>query len=98
MSKTKVYEELTAIFEHSRTTEDILMIGLSSEVGEVQAEWLKENRPDRMYTDRTEQVLDELADVLWYVTRLAAWRGSDLHALMQRNLIKLEQRSINGKD
>jgi len=97
MSKTKVYEEMTSAFEYQGTSEAVLMAGLSSEVGEVLAEWLKEERLDRHYGDRTEELLNELSDVLWYVSRIAARRGADLHALMRRNIIKLEERELNGK-
>ena len=97
MSKTEIYEELATMFEYEGTPEEVLMTGLSSEVGEVQAEWLKERRKDRPDRDRTEQLLDELSDVLWYVSRIAARRGTNLHALMRRNIVKLEERELNGK-
>ena len=97
MSKTEIYEELATMFEYEGTPEEVLMTGLSSEVGEVQAEWLKERRKDRPDSDRTEHLLDELSDVLWYVSRIAARRGTNLHALMRRNIVKLEERELNGK-
>jgi len=96
-NKTKVYEEVAGIFEVEGTPESVLMAGLASEVGEVLAEWLKEERVDRVDTDRTEALLDELSDVLWYVSRIAARRGSSLEAIMRRSIIKLEERAINGK-
>ena len=95
--KTEIYEKLAAEFEYEGTSESILMTGLSSEVGEVLAEWLKEERLDRPDSDRTEQLLHELSDVLWYVSRIAARRGTTLEALMRRSLIKLEDRKLNGK-
>jgi len=97
MNKIEVYEELAAAFEYKGTTEAVLMTGLSSEVGEVLAEWLKEERKDRLDTDRTEALLDELSDVLWYVSRIANRRGSNLEAVMRRSIIKLEERALNGK-
>ena len=97
MTKTAIYEELAAMFEYEGTPEEVLMAGLSSEVGEVQAEWLKERRKDRLDSDRTEELLDELSDVLWYVSRIANRRGTNLEALMRRNIIKLEERELNGK-
>ena len=97
MTKTEIYEEIASAFEYTGTPEEVLIAGLSSEVGEVQAEWLKERRLDRPHSDRTEELLDELSDVLWYVSRIAARRGTDLEALMRRNIIKLEERALNGK-
>lgn len=73
---------------------EVLIAGLCSEAGEVAAEWLKEARDDRPYTDRSEAMLDELSDVLWYVTRLAERKGATLEMLMRRNIIKLEARSL----
>jgi len=95
--KTTIYEAEAERFEYSGVSEAILMTGLSSEVGEVQAEWLKEQRLDRPDGERDEGILDELSDVLWYVARIAARRGSSLEALMRRGIIKLENRELNGK-
>ena len=97
ISITKTYEKQARDFEHPGTTEAVLMTGLSSEVGEVLAEWLKEQRLDRPDTDRTEEILDELSDVLWYVSRIANRRGSSLEELMIHNNNKLQDRKTNGK-
>ncbi|MDB4216337.1 hypothetical protein N9765_01400 [Candidatus Pelagibacter sp.] len=43
------------------------------------------------------QVLDELGDVLWYVTIMASHEGSNLAEIMKINYNKLEQRALNGK-
>ena len=43
------------------------------------------------------QVLDELGDVLWYVTVMANYEGSNLSEIMKINYEKLENRSLNGK-
>jgi len=42
-------------------------------------------------------VLDELSDVLWYVTVIANQQGSSLSEIMKINYEKLEARAINGK-
>ena len=97
MNKTEVYEELSAVFEYENTPLPVLVAGLCSEAGEVAAEWLKEAWDDRPHTDTTEAMLDELSDVLWYVTRLAARKGATLESLMRRSLIKLEDRQLRGK-
>jgi len=85
------------MFEYEGTTDAVLMTGLASEAGEVLAEWLKEERLDRPDRDRTEQMLDELSDVLWYITRIAERRGSSLEGLMGRNLMKLDARREGKK-
>ena len=43
------------------------------------------------------QILDELGDVLWYVTIMASNEGSSLSEIMKINYEKLEARAINGK-
>jgi len=79
------------------TPTEVFYSGLASEVGEVLAERVKELRPDRGDIDNTEAVLDELSDVLWYITVLAWTRGASLESLMGRNLIKLQERQLIGK-
>lgn len=42
-------------------------------------------------------LIDELGDVLWYVTVLADNAGLDLGDVMLANINKLERRALNGK-
>ena len=95
--KTKVYETQAAAFEVEDTCIDTLFMGLSSEVGELLSERLEEKRTDRDDSNRTEESLNELSDILWYVARISDRLGSNLEELMRRNLIKLEDRALNGK-
>jgi NTP pyrophosphatase (non-canonical NTP hydrolase) len=95
--KTKVYETQAAAFEVKDTCLDTLFMGLSSEVGELLGERLEEKRTDRDDINRTEESLNELSDILWYVARISDRLGSNLEELMRRNLIKLEDRALNGK-
>jgi NTP pyrophosphatase (non-canonical NTP hydrolase) len=44
-----------------------------------------------------QDLLDELGDVLWYITVMAKQEGSSLDELMRLNYFKLEKRAINGK-
>jgi len=48
-------------------------------------------------TGTRQEYLDELADVLWYITIMADCEGSSLKGLMERNYDKLEKRALNGK-
>jgi NTP pyrophosphatase (non-canonical NTP hydrolase) len=95
--KVDIYETQAADFEKEGTSEEVLFMGIASEVGELVGEHLEEVRVDRDGKDCTEEVLDELSDVLWYVARIAARRGSNLESLMMRNLVKLGDRELNGK-
>ena len=44
-----------------------------------------------------ENLIDELGDVLWYVTVLTDNAGLNLNDIMLRNINKLEKRALNGK-
>ena len=44
-----------------------------------------------------ENLIDELGDVLWYVTVLTDNAGLNLDDIMLRNINKLEKRALNGK-
>jgi NTP pyrophosphatase (non-canonical NTP hydrolase) len=45
----------------------------------------------------SEEIVDELGDVLWYVTMLANRMGSSLEEVMKSSIEKLEDRALNGK-
>ena len=68
--------------------------GLSSEAGEVAGKFKKCIRDDNsiLTTDRRNELIDELGDVMWYVARLAAELNISLEEVMQRNHDKLEDR------
>ena len=68
-------------------------LGLSSEAGEV-ADLYKKIITGRYYhsADAKSRVLEELGDVLWYVTRLALSLNSSLEEVMRINTTKLEYR------
>ena len=44
-----------------------------------------------------EQIIDELGDVLWYVTTIANSLEVSLEELMLKNINKLERRKLSGK-
>jgi len=76
------------------TNDEILFTGLASECGEVMSERMKEVRKS---VNRTDEIIDELSDVLWFVTVIAKQRGVTLKELMKHNIDKLEERALNGK-
>ena len=92
--KTKLYSKLAMDFFTEGTTDEILFTGLGSEAGEVLAERRKECITGNQ---RTEQIRDELGDVLWYVNAIATSRGFTLKDLMSYNIAKLEYRLLNPK-
>tara|TARA_R100000458_G_scaffold31293_1_gene28691 strand:+ start:1941 stop:2261 length:321 start_codon:yes stop_codon:yes gene_type:complete len=72
-----------------RREKEYLMIGLMNEAGEVGGAFKKEIRD---HVDNTELIIDELGDVLWYLTRLCDVYDIKLSELMVNNMDKLFQR------
>ena len=93
--ETKTYEHLIKDFLEKNTTQETLFTGLASEFGEVMSERVKETRNQM---EKSKEILDELSDVLWYVTSIANSRGYTLGQLMIDNYLKLEKRSTQGKE
>lgn len=88
--KSEVYEYVAfQFYEDKHRHSEQLGVGLTEEVNEVCKELYNGN-------DK-EAYLDELGDVLWYVTVMAKLEGEDLESLMKRNIYKLENRILNGK-
>lgn len=92
--RTEIYNELVLHFVEKGTTDETLFTGFSSESGEIMKERMKEVRKGQ---DRTEEILDECSDVLWYITVIAHKRGKTLKDLMDHNIAKLEMRLLGNK-
>jgi len=88
------YQLLAKYFLEDGTTPETLFTGLAAEVGEVMSERVKETRNGEQ---RTVEVIDELSDVLWYVTMIAYTRGYSLEGVMNFGIHKLEERERYGK-
>ena len=72
-----------------RREKEYLMLGLMNEAGEVGGAYKKEIRD---HVDNTELIIDELGDVLWYLTRLCDVYNIKISELMINNIDKLTQR------
>jgi|APGre2960657373_1045057.scaffolds.fasta_scaffold126514_2 NTP pyrophosphatase (non-canonical NTP hydrolase) len=74
-----------------------LIAGLLSEAGEVAGVWKRMLRGD--YEDNTiegrAKILDELGDILWYITSLCLLHESTLENLIKINTAKLARRLAN---
>ncbi|MAL10740.1 MAG: hypothetical protein CMF74_13895 [Maricaulis sp.] len=64
-------------------------MGLMNEAGEVGGAYKKEIRD---HVDNTDLIIDEMGDVLWYLTRLCDVYGLKISDLMVNNIDKLFQR------
>lgn len=68
------------------------VIGLSSEIGSLVRHVKKRLRDQDAYELFSDEVADELGDVLWYVANLAEKLGFDLDQIAERNLRKISGR------
>ena len=70
-----------------------LTLGLNGEAGEVAEQVKKAVRNDGEITEeRRKKILDEIGDVLWYVSRIASEFNVPLEEIAVKNVEKLEQR------
>ena len=76
---------------------EYLMLGLSSEVGEVLGKYKKYLRGDKMIRQDFEKaLLDELGDVMWYFVRICDVLNVTLYEVMSKNIEKLSRRRDKG--
>jgi NTP pyrophosphatase (non-canonical NTP hydrolase) len=74
-----------------------LALGLNGEAGEVADQVKKAIRNDgAISVERRAKILDEIGDVLWYITRLAIEFDTELAAVAKANVEKLEKRRASG--
>ena len=69
-----------------RREKEYLMLGLMNEAGEVGGAFKKEIRDN---VDNTDLIIDEMGDVLWYLTRLCDVYDIRISELMTNNISKL---------
>ena len=69
-----------------RKEKEYLMLGLMNEAGEVGGAYKKEIRD---HIDNTDLIIDEMGDVLWYLTRLCDVYDIKVSELMINNIDKL---------
>jgi phosphoribosyl-ATP pyrophosphohydrolase len=87
--QSELYERLALdFFTPGHRNHERLAEGLIEEAKEVLEAQNNETRSD---------LLNELGDVLWYITVMANQEGSSLEELMKMNYYKLEERGVNGK-
>ena len=76
-----------------------LSMGLTSECGEYANKAKKVLRDDnsKITPEKREGMIDELGDVLWYLSQIAVELDIDLEDLAKRNVDKLTSRIERGK-
>lgn len=73
---------------------EYLSLGLTGEVGEFTSKLAKWYRKDNEFP--TQELSDELGDILWFVARLASHLGRDLSDIAYENQEKLTSRKERG--
>ena len=77
---------------------EYLALGLASEAGEVAGVVKKMIRDDggALSRERTQKLIDELSDVLWYAAEIATLLDINLSSVARRNIEKLADRAERG--
>ncbi len=90
------YQERAKATARTGPSEDkglmIALLGLSGEVGQLQSEYKKHLRDGDCHTLFRDRFVEEMGDVLWYLSDVATKFGFTLEEIAERNLAKCEQR------
>jgi NTP pyrophosphatase (non-canonical NTP hydrolase) len=70
----------------------ITLLGLAGEAGSLLSEYKKWLRDGEAYKPFTDQVSEEIGDILWYLANLASKLKLDLGEVASENLAKIEER------
>lgn len=70
----------------------IPLLGLAGEAGSLLAEYKKRLREGDRYKLFTDQVSEEIGDILWYLANIATKAGLDLQEIAEENLAKVVDR------
>lgn len=68
------------------------LLGLAGEAGSLLSEYKKWLREGDCYKPFTDQVSEEIGDILWYLANIAEKAGLDLQEIAEENLAKLQDR------
>ena len=91
------YQKLSGSYTEVPGTDDVFMysvLGLNGEAGEV-AEVVKKMIRDKgkqLSEEDRHDLLKELGDVLWYLSKIASKLGFSLEDVARSNLLKLKER------
>lgn len=70
----------------------VTLLGLAGETGSLLSEYKKWFREGEAYRPFSDQVSEELGDILWYLANLASKLNLSLEDVAQENLAKIEER------
>lgn len=70
----------------------ISLLGLSGEVGELLTEYKKKKRDGESYNMFKDKVIEEIGDIMWYLSSIAAYEDIEFSEILEKNLIKVTDR------
>lgn len=70
----------------------ISLLGLSGEVGELLTEYKKKIRDGDSYKIFREKIVEELGDIMWYLSSIATSEGIELSEVLNNNIRKTSER------
>jgi NTP pyrophosphatase (non-canonical NTP hydrolase) len=70
----------------------IALLGLSGEVGELLTEYKKKIRDKESYNTFKDKVTEEMGDIMWYLSSIAAHEDIELSEVLEYNLSKVRDR------
>jgi len=73
----------------------ISLLGLSGEIGELSTEYKKDIRDGGKYKIFREKIIEELGDILWYISTLATLEDIELNEILERNAKKTRERWLD---
>lgn len=73
------------------------LLGLAGETGSLLSEYKKWLRDGEQYKPFTDQVAEEIGDIMWYLANIAGKVGLDLQEIAQENLAKLQDRWVTAE-
>jgi NTP pyrophosphatase (non-canonical NTP hydrolase) len=94
------YQQIAESTDQNRGAADsglsFYLLGLFGETGSLLAELKKKRRDERAYSDYRAGVLEELGDVLWYLTNAISRTGGTLAALVTTTVDKVDKQSTQA--
>jgi NTP pyrophosphatase (non-canonical NTP hydrolase) len=78
--------------DHADRSLMVTLLGLAGEAGSLLSEYKKWFREGDAYRPFSDQVSEELGDILWYLANLASKLNLDLGEVAQENLAKIDER------
>lgn len=80
------------------TALSIVMLGLNGEVGSLSTEYKKKLRDGDKYALFEDRLIEEIGDVIWYLTSIATIEDIPLSKILESNLKKTQERWADLKD